>query len=82
MDSGVLWSQGGTLGKVYANNSIPVGSMVTSIHDKHRQTIEFQVNGKSLGIAFNNIPHENLYAAVDLWLFRDMDDEIRISKNG
>jgi hypothetical protein len=28
MDGGVLWSQDGTLGRAYANDSIPVGSVL------------------------------------------------------
>ncbi len=77
VDDGRLWSQDGTWNKAYGS-AIPEGSTVTAIHDTHRRTIEFQVDGNSLGIAFTNIPHENLYAAADFRLFSDIDDDIRI----
>jgi hypothetical protein len=64
---GRLYSQDGTHGKSYATNCIRLGSVVTAIHDMSQDTIEFQVDGKSLGIAFTNIPHEKLYAAADLF---------------
>ena len=62
--SGTLYAQDGTRHKAYGA-AIPVGSIVTAIHDMSQDTIEFQVNGKSLGIAFNNIPHENLHATAE-----------------
>ncbi len=74
---GTLYAQGGIRDKAYGT-AIPIGSMVTAIHDKSQHTIEFQVDGKSLGIAFSNIPHDELYAAADL---HDINDEIRIIDN-
>jgi hypothetical protein len=65
--SGRLFSQDHANFQAYGKGRIPVGSIVTAIHDTHQHTIEFQVNGTSLGIAFRNIPHVNLYAAVDIW---------------
>jgi hypothetical protein len=72
---GALWSQNGTAHKAYGNH-IPVGSMVTAIHDKTHHTIEFQVNGTSLGIAYSNIPYDKLFAAADF--YGPPDGEIRI----
>jgi hypothetical protein len=63
--SGKLMSRDGAYKKAYCKEWITEGSLVTVIHDTRRHTIEFQVNGKSLGIAFRNIPRENLYAAAD-----------------
>ena len=79
VDVGCLWSQDLAVSKAYAKNRIPVGTIVTAIHDMHRQTIEFHINGKSLGIAFNNIPYENLYAAVEN--YAEGAGEIRILNN-
>jgi hypothetical protein len=45
---------------------IPVGSVVTTIHNSSQHAVEFQVNGTSLGIAFNDIPYEKFYAANNL----------------
>ncbi len=65
--TGRLYAQGGTLYKVYGGR-IPVGSIVTLIHDTRQRTIEFQVDGKSRGIAFRNIPQDRqLFAAADLY---------------
>jgi hypothetical protein len=77
VNDGTLWSQDGTWQEPYGT-AIPEGSIVTVIHHMQQHTIEFLVNGKSLGIAFNNIPHENLYAAADFLFFSDANNEIRI----
>jgi hypothetical protein len=45
---------------------IPVGSIVTAIHHATTREIEFQVNGTSFGIAYRNIPYDDLFAAADL----------------
>jgi hypothetical protein len=67
---------------VYASAGIPVGSVVTAIHDMRQHTIEFQVNGTSLGIAFHDVPHDGqqLFAAADLYYNSDIRilDEITI----
>jgi hypothetical protein len=55
-----------------------VGSVVTAIHDALKRQIEFHVDGKSLGIAFTNVPHNELYAAADLY---GNDTEICIVDN-
>jgi hypothetical protein len=75
--NGSLYAQDGFLNNNYGT-AIPVGSVVTAIHDPAQHTIEFHVDGKSLGIAYRNIPHEKLYAAADL---SDENDEIRIMDN-
>jgi hypothetical protein len=46
---------------------IPNGSVVTVIHDRRQRHIEFQVDGKSLGIAFTNVTQDELYAAIDVY---------------
>jgi hypothetical protein len=75
--NGNLMSQDGAYNIAYAKRGrIPEGSIVTVIHDTRQHTIEFQVNGTSLGIAFRHIPHENLYAAADF--LGDSEAEIRI----
>ncbi len=66
VDDGTLFSQNGFLGMSYGH-PIPEGSVVTAIHDRSQHTIEFQVNGTSLGIAFTNIPHVALFAAADFY---------------
>ncbi len=71
--SGSLWAQDGTRGKAYGT-AIPVGSVVTAFHDTIQHTIEFEVNGESLGIAYTNISHAKLFAAVDIYY----NSEIRI----
>jgi hypothetical protein len=66
---GSLWSQDtpdAKNGRAYGT-PIPVGSIVTAIYDLQQHTIEFHVNGQSLGIAFRNVSDEELYAAADLW---------------
>ena len=67
--SGTLWSQDPIYNKVYDNRTaIRVGSVVTAIHDTNQHTIEFRIDGKSLGIAFSNVPsNETLFAAADFW---------------
>jgi hypothetical protein len=77
--SGKLMSQDGAYNTAYGKGRIPEVSLVTVIHDTRRHTIEFQVNGNSLGIAFWNIPHENLYAAADF--LESPETEIRIVDN-
>jgi len=62
----------------YANGGIPVGSIVTAFHDSHRNTIEFEVNGTSLGIAFSNIPYRELYTTAFIF---GHPAEIRIMNN-
>ncbi len=62
--SGRLYAQGGIYNKVYST-SIPVGSVVTAIFHSSQRQIEFDVDGKSLGIAFSDIPCEELFAAAD-----------------
>jgi hypothetical protein len=46
---------------------IPNGSVVTVIHDRRQRHIEFQLDGKSLGIAFTNVTQDELYAAIDVY---------------
>jgi hypothetical protein len=72
--NGKLWSQDGIFDKAYGT-AIEVGSIVTAIHDSTRHQIEFQVDGKSLGIAFTNVKHTELFAAAEIW----NDSEIRIT---
>jgi hypothetical protein len=80
VEDGRLWSQIVTWNKPYGT-AIPEGSTVTAIHDTRLHTIEFQVDGISLGIAFNNITHENLYAAADYKVFSYCDVDLRIMDN-
>jgi hypothetical protein len=63
---GKLWSQDGTYNKAYST-AIPEGRIVTAIHDKSYNTIEFHVDGNSLGIAFTNVPDIELFAAADFY---------------
>ena len=64
--SGNLFSQDGIVSKAYGT-AILVGSVVTVIHDTIQRHIEFQVNGKSLGVAFTNITNGKLFAAADIF---------------
>ncbi len=80
VEDGRLWSQIVTWNRAYGT-AISEGSTVTAIHDTRLHTIEFQVDGISLGIAFNNIPHEHLYAAADFRIFSHSDVDIRIMDN-
>jgi hypothetical protein len=66
VSQGSLYAQDGTRAKAYGT-AIPVGSVVTAIHDASQHQIEFHVDGKSLGIAFNNVPYDELFAAADLY---------------
>jgi hypothetical protein len=86
VSEGTLWAQDGTGSKSYVstrvNNSKPIsdGSVVTAIHDYTRNQIEFQVDGISFGIAFTNVPRDEVFAAADFYGIEDA--EIRISENG
>ncbi len=73
--SGTIWAQDDIRAVDYGT-PIPAGSVVTAIHDSNRHQIEFEVDGESLGIAFTNVPHDELFAAADLWGAEDA--EIRI----
>jgi hypothetical protein len=64
--SGTLYAQDRTWDKAYGA-AIPEGSIVTAIHDTRQHTIEFQVDGTSLGTAYRNISHDTLYAAADFY---------------
>jgi hypothetical protein len=63
---GTLWAQNSIRGRAYGNGVVPEGSVVTAIHDSLQGQIEFLVNGISLGIAFTNVPHDELFAAADI----------------
>ncbi len=57
--------------------SIPVGSVMTVIHDRIQGSIEVQVNGTSYGIVFADVPKSELYAAANFF----SASEIRIVRN-
>lgn len=76
VNNGRLYAQGDIMGQGYGT-AIPEESIVTAIHDSNERNIKFQVNGKNLGIAFDNVPYDELYAAADIW----EGAEIRIIEN-
>jgi hypothetical protein len=71
--NGRLFSQGGVFNKPYGD-AIPERTVVTAIHDRNQNTIEFHIDGRSLGIAFSNITPGKLYAAASI----GHDSELRI----
>jgi hypothetical protein len=58
---------------------IPNGSVVTAIHDRTQQHIEFLVGGKSLGIAFTSVKRDELFATVEI--YGNLMAKVRIVEN-
>lgn len=64
LTSGTLISES-TYNKPYTSSPV-AGDVLTAIHDTLRNEISFERDGKSLGVAFTDVPRDKLHPAVDL----------------
>lgn len=61
--TGTLYSPRGDWGKTYAT-VMSLGSVVTCILDRDTNSISFQVDGQSFGVAYTAIPQTEMYATL------------------
>lgn len=63
--NGTLWSQNGDHQRPYAVG-VSTGSTIEATYDASSRRISFSVDKYDYGIAFQNVPNENLYPAVEI----------------